>query len=62
MVAVRDADALAAGLAAVLDRNWDEAALSRKFSRDWRQVACDTLIACDEALMQSRSAAAVCAR
>ncbi|MGH8061494.1 MAG: glycosyltransferase, partial [Pseudoxanthomonas sp.] len=62
MVAVRDADALAAGLAAVLDRRWDEAALSRKFSRDWRQVARDTLIACDEALLQSRTAAAACAR
>lgn len=62
MVAVRDADALAAGLAAVLDRRWDEVALSRKFSRDWRQVARDTLIACDEALLQSRASAAACAR
>jgi glycosyltransferase involved in cell wall biosynthesis len=62
MVKVRDAKGLAEGLANVLDRRWDEAALSGRFSRDWRQVACDTLTACDEALLQSRAAAAACVR
>jgi glycosyltransferase involved in cell wall biosynthesis len=50
LVAVRDAAALAAGLGAVLDRDWDEAALARRFSRDWDAVAEDTLAACREAL------------
>lgn len=59
LVPARDADALAAGLALVLDRRWDEAALARKFSRDWRQVAHDTLAACDEALSQSHAATTV---
>ena len=62
LVAVRDAEGLATGLSKVLDRPWDEAALSSRFSRDWRQVACDTLTACDEALLQSRTATAAYAR
>ncbi|MEO8364924.1 MAG: glycosyltransferase [Pseudoxanthomonas sp.] len=57
LVAVRDAAKLAAGLANGLDQAWDEAALSRKFSRDWAQVACETLTACDEALQQPRATA-----
>ncbi|MET1162137.1 MAG: glycosyltransferase [Pseudoxanthomonas sp.] len=59
LVAVRDAAALATGLAQALDRDWDEAALARKFSRDWRQVAADTLAACEQALRESRNAAAL---
>lgn len=61
LVTPRDAEGLAKGLASVLERRWDEAALSRKFSREWRQVAGDTLTACDETLLQSRTAAAACA-
>jgi teichuronic acid biosynthesis glycosyltransferase TuaC len=30
--------------------------LARKFSRDWRQVAEDTLEACEQALHESRAA------
>lgn len=50
LVPARDPAALAAGLAEVLDRDWDEAALARRFSRDWDAVAEDTLAACREAL------------
>ena len=49
LVAVRDAAALARGLADALARAWDEATLARRFSRSWRQVAEDTLQACAEA-------------
>jgi teichuronic acid biosynthesis glycosyltransferase TuaC len=55
LVPVRDVPALASGLAQVLERDWDEAALARKFSRDWRQVAKDTLAACEEALAIARA-------
>lgn len=61
LVPARDAGALAAGLAQALDRRWDESALARKFSRDWRQVAEDTLEACEQALHESRTAFAVSA-
>lgn len=61
LVPARDAAALAAGLAQALDRRWDEAALARKFSRDWRQVAEDTLEACEQALHEARTALAVSA-
>jgi glycosyltransferase involved in cell wall biosynthesis len=61
LVPARDAQALAAGLAQALDRRWDEAALARKFSRDWRQVAEDTLEACEQALQESRTPFAVSA-
>ncbi|HEX7801982.1 MAG TPA: glycosyltransferase [Pseudoxanthomonas sp.] len=61
LVPARDADALAVGLAQALDRRWDEAALARKFSRDWRQVAEDTLEACEQALHESRTPFAVSA-
>ena len=50
LVPVRDPAALAAGLADVLDRSWDESALARRFSRDWDAVAEDTLTACREAV------------
>jgi glycosyltransferase involved in cell wall biosynthesis len=61
LVPARDAQALAVGLAQALDRRWDEAALARKFSRDWRQVAEDTLQACEQALHESRTSLAVSA-
>lgn len=57
LVPVRDVPALADALVQVLDRSWDEAALARKFSRDWRQVAEDTLAACEEALAETRARA-----
>lgn len=50
LVPARDAAALAGGLAQALQRNWDEATLALRFSRDWRQVAQETLRACEEAL------------
>jgi len=59
LVPARDPAALAEGLAAVLDRPWDEAALARRFSRDWRQVAQDTLQVCEEALSEVRGLRAV---
>lgn len=61
LVPARDAAALAAGLAQALDRRWDEAALARKFSRNWRQVAEDTLEACEQALHESRTSLPVSA-
>jgi teichuronic acid biosynthesis glycosyltransferase TuaC len=50
LVPVRDAGALARGLEQALDARWDEAAIGRKFSRDWSQVAAETLQACREAV------------
>jgi glycosyltransferase involved in cell wall biosynthesis len=50
LVPPRDAPALAAALNAVLDRDWDEAALSQRFSRNWADVAADTMSACREAV------------
>jgi teichuronic acid biosynthesis glycosyltransferase TuaC len=55
LVPPRDAAALAAGLTHVLERTWDEAALSRRFSRDWSTVAQETLQQCAEALAESSS-------
>jgi teichuronic acid biosynthesis glycosyltransferase TuaC len=54
LVAARDPAALAAGLREVLERPWDEAILSRRFSRGWDAVAADTLRACEEALAEDR--------
>ena len=45
----RDVAALARALAAVLERRWDEGALSRRFSRSWADVAAETLAVCAEA-------------
>jgi glycosyltransferase involved in cell wall biosynthesis len=56
LVPPRDATALAAGLARALAGQWDEEALSRRFSRSWRDVADDTLGACIEALEDSPTA------
>jgi glycosyltransferase involved in cell wall biosynthesis len=49
IVPPRDAAALADALRASLERGWDEQALSRRFSRDWAEVARETLAACEEA-------------
>lgn len=49
LVPPRDEAALTAGLRDALDRDWDEAALSQRFSRGWDDVAHDTLAACREA-------------
>lgn len=54
LVPARDPAALADGLRQALERDWDEAALARRFSRDWRQVAQDTLLACEEVLAEAR--------
>ncbi len=54
LVPARDPAALADGLREALERGWDEAALARRFSRDWRQVAQDTLLACEEVLAEAR--------
>jgi len=42
-------------LAQALDRHWDADALGARFSRDWSQVAADTLKACTQALAEHRS-------
>jgi teichuronic acid biosynthesis glycosyltransferase TuaC len=54
LVPARDPQALAAGLVDVLDRDWDEAGLARRFSRSWDQVATETLHACEEAIAAKR--------
>lgn len=54
LVPARDPAALTEGLDQALERDWDEAALARRFSRDWRQVAQDTLLACEEVLAEAR--------
>lgn len=54
LVPARDAAALAAGLRAALARDWDAAALAARFSRGWRQVAQETLQACEEAAAEAR--------
>ncbi|WP_051176433.1 glycosyltransferase [Luteimonas mephitis] len=56
LVQPRDANALRHALAQALDRDWEEKALSRRFSRDWNAVANDTLQACMEALEESHPA------
>ena len=53
LIPSRDAAALAAGLTQVLEHTWDEAALSRRFSRAWSTVAQETLQQCAEALAEA---------
>jgi glycosyltransferase involved in cell wall biosynthesis len=55
LVPPRDSAALAKGLDEALRRDWDESALSRRFSRDWRTVAAETLAACEEAVRDHAS-------
>jgi glycosyltransferase involved in cell wall biosynthesis len=54
MVRPRDPSDLARGIHEAASRAWDQAALSRRHSRDWETVARQTLAACVEAL-KSRS-------
>jgi len=49
LIGVRDSVDLARGLDKALRCNWDEAALSGRFSRSWRRVAEETLQQCAEA-------------
>ena len=53
LIRPHDSAALAEGITQVLDRDWDEAALSRRFSRAWSSVAQETLQKCIEALAES---------
>jgi glycosyltransferase involved in cell wall biosynthesis len=55
LVPPRDAPALARALNDALARDWDEAALSRRYSRSWGQVAAETFEACAEALAEHRN-------
>lgn len=55
LVPARDAAALAAGLGEALARDWDTATLAGRFSRDWRQVARETLQACEEAVADAHT-------
>lgn len=50
LVPPHDPPALQRGLAQALARQWDEDAISRRFSRGWDQVAGETLTACHEAV------------
>lgn len=44
---VGDSESLAKSLSLALQRDWDEAALSRKFSRSWDDVASETFSYCE---------------
>lgn len=54
LVPPRDAEALASGLDRVLSGDWDETALSKRFSRSWSRVAEETLEQCRCVLRESR--------
>ncbi|MEP7311035.1 MAG: glycosyltransferase [Pseudomonadota bacterium] len=47
---VRNVDLLATALREVMDRSWDESALSRRYARSWNDVARETFGACRSAL------------
>lgn len=55
LVRPRDSADLARGLVAALARDWDEAALARRFSRAWSRVAEETLQQCADVLAEARS-------
>jgi glycosyltransferase involved in cell wall biosynthesis len=57
LVPPRVVEPLASGILQVLDRSWDEDALSRRYSRDWAEVATESLKACAEAIAEARSTA-----
>jgi len=59
LVKPRDVPALVEGLRDALTRDWSEAALAARFSRDWAQVAADTLRACEEAMVEGKTRASV---
>ena len=50
LISAHDEPALQAGLARVLDREWDAAALSARFGRSWQDVARSTLAICARAV------------
>jgi glycosyltransferase involved in cell wall biosynthesis len=50
LIAPCDDAKLQRALVDVLDRDWDETLLSRRFSRDWAAVAAETLRVCETAL------------
>ncbi|HWU70462.1 MAG TPA: hypothetical protein VN017_03800, partial [Pseudoxanthomonas sp.] len=54
LVPPRDAEELAEGLRSGLAREWDAAALAKRFSRSWTQVAEETLRACEAVLRSGR--------
>jgi glycosyltransferase involved in cell wall biosynthesis len=56
LVAPRDVPGLAAALRSALERNWDDAELSRRFLRSWPDVARQTLAVCEAAITRYRSA------
>lgn len=60
LVPVKNVEALAAALVTALGREWDHAALSRRYSRSWRDVAAETLGACGEALESHRTSGQPC--
>ncbi|WDS36899.1 glycosyltransferase [Pseudoxanthomonas sp.] len=55
LIRPRDSMDLARGLETALQRDWDEAALSGRFSRGWRRVAEETLQQCAEAVVETGS-------
>jgi glycosyltransferase involved in cell wall biosynthesis len=55
LIRARDSADLARGLEAALQRDWDETALSGRFSRSWRRVAEETLEQCVEAVAMTGS-------
>jgi teichuronic acid biosynthesis glycosyltransferase TuaC len=59
LVKPRDVPALVEGLHDALMRDWSETALAARFSRDWAQVAADTLRACEEAMAEGTTRASV---
>lgn len=61
LVPPADPEALADALAATLARDWDEAALARRFSRSWDTVAAETLAACQDTIADHPTGARPCA-
>jgi teichuronic acid biosynthesis glycosyltransferase TuaC len=61
LIAPRDEAELRRALVDVLDRDWDETLLSRRFSRDWAAVAAETRAVCESAVNDrvSRAKAAI---
>jgi glycosyltransferase involved in cell wall biosynthesis len=55
LIRARDSADLARGLETALQRDWDETALSGRFSRSWRRVAEETLEQCVEAAAMTGS-------
>lgn len=54
LIRPRDVADLSRGLDVALAQGWDEAALSRRFSRNWSRVAEETLAQCADVLAEAR--------